>query len=309
MANNRPVRVRKKSREDSPSLSEMQRRIMRKLPTLIARILDTLQAYKNLSLRCNKRDIAAAFLDIAQWSAILNPVLRFYFFMDLAQEHPLDLRERIGRIIKALYWLTKAGAMRSVATAKLEINLLPGFYFQDFPDLLGSPAAESVPHPEDIITIDDPLCVCKGLTIVQTLVSQAANALGIDEWPGVMQSRLLQDMLYARDATWAFGLNPNETVLPTDFTPPTFENYVYGRESWLWLQAPPIARKKEFTKWWEDDGRLRSQYIHLHLDGEYGADLVRSIIPDARWTPCANKDSVAISCFCSSTTWRIQNRC
>ncbi|KZT52617.1 hypothetical protein CALCODRAFT_511964 [Calocera cornea HHB12733] len=350
----RPVRVQKKSRRQPRSFSEIQHIIVHKLPILVTHILDMLQAYKNLQLRCNKRDIASAFADIAQWSAVLNPFLRFYFFMDLAEEHPLGLCQRIHSILKALSWLQRSGAVTSIATAKLEVNLLPGFYFQDFSELSGFAATDSVPHPDDIITDDgvlnlnaisdkepariaitpldrtryvfgtmvnsllddmgDPPPVEPGtinaataymqsIRDLWTMVSQAAEVLGIDEWPGLMQSRLLQDMLYARDASWAFGLRHDDSVLVCRFAPPSFHNYVQGRESWLWLHAPQNARNKRFSKWWEDDGRLRSQYVHLHLDGEYGQDLVRSIIPNAHWTARANKDSVAMYVLHVTDIW------
>ncbi|KZO97665.1 hypothetical protein CALVIDRAFT_526764 [Calocera viscosa TUFC12733] len=127
------------------------------------------------------------------------------------------------------------------------------------------------------------------------------NRLSLGDIPGILQVRLLEDVLIAKDCSWAFDVSSVETIMSAPYTPTSYLAYAKGTIPPMWKNAPRSAKQKmDGSRWWDKECDQRARYMLLALEEGMIADLQKTVVPDAVWG--RNRNTLAVHLYMLSAT-------
>ncbi|KZO97292.1 hypothetical protein CALVIDRAFT_563088 [Calocera viscosa TUFC12733] len=119
---------------------------------------------------------------------------------------------------------------------------------------------------------------------VWDLADEAAQRLCIGAYAAQLEARLLRDVLYARDARWAFQRDISDSLLSSPWLPPHLLDFALGRQPSLCnLPAASQSATSVGGDWWRRLDGAETPSLIARIEMEFGPMLLSTLLPEGSW--------------------------
>ncbi|KZT62644.1 hypothetical protein CALCODRAFT_505417 [Calocera cornea HHB12733] len=138
------------------------------------------------------------------------------------------------------------------------------------------------------------------------LINRSVQLLQIDSYAAQLELRLLEFVLYSRDALWAFESEYADTLLASAWLPSHIYEYAIGRKPRYKLissdEIIPTSSSPGRT-WWKEAGREDNGPLLRQLERNHHRALLDTLLPEGTWLSDPDPHAAHWYLLSTSQTW------